>query len=164
MLIVKDLFFLLPNLFYGKVKCDCGHISPRRKIISVFGEKHPLSFKGKDNPELCPDCWAGMAIKCAWCGKPIMPFDPITLYSPKNPDSFEIPEHAAIYSENPLRLVGCLRWKGCCPFSYLYRSGFWVPPGKVERVLSPIEKCLLNSEVTITEDISDMSEATIIQE
>lgn len=162
---LKKFLFLLPNFFRKKVKCNCGHTSPRRKIIFILSEEYSLSFKGKGNPELCPDCWARMAIKCAWCGKPIMPFDPITLYSPKNPDDFEIPKHAVVYSENPLRLVGCLRWEGCCLFSHLNRAGFWVPPGKVERALSPIEECLLKCRgIVIIEDVSDMSEATMIQD
>ncbi|MDD4761683.1 MAG: hypothetical protein PHZ25_01505 [Candidatus Pacebacteria bacterium] len=152
-MLVKDLFFLFPNFFRKKVKCDCGHVSSRRKIIYVFGEKYSLFFKEKGNPEFCPNCLARMAIRCAWCGRPIMPNDPITLFSPKD-TNFKITENAFVYSENPLCLVGCLRWEGCCPFSYLYRAGFWIPPGKVERVLSPIEECLLQKDIFIAEDIS----------
>ena len=38
--------------------------------------------------------------------------------------------------------MGCLRWE--CAQSGGDRAGFWIPPGKVHRVLSPVEQCLKN--------------------
>ncbi|NTW30199.1 MAG: hypothetical protein HGA33_02895 [Candidatus Moranbacteria bacterium] len=96
-----------------------------------------------------------MAIRCAWCGKPIFIGDPVTLYSPN--EGFEIPEYAVRYSEDPLRLVGCLRWD--CADSGIDRSGFWMPPGEVMRVMSPIEQVLATGTAAIVSDVNDMSEA-----
>ena len=45
-----------------------------------------------------------------------------------------------VYNENPLQLVGCLRWE--CASTGADRMGFWVPPGIVHRVPSAIEMCM----------------------
>lgn len=98
-----------------------------------------------------------MTIPCAWCGKPIVVGSPITLCSPIKPDYTPPVEGFVTYSEDPLRLVGCLRWD--CADSGIYRAGFWVPPGKVDRVLSPLEIAMMVDGVVIVSDITDPAEA-----
>ena len=39
------------------------------------------------------------------------------------------------------------------------RSGFWVPPGEVFRVMSPLEQCLQSNDIVICSDVSDIREA-----
>ncbi|NTW88760.1 MAG: hypothetical protein HGB26_06475, partial [Desulfobulbaceae bacterium] len=116
--------------------------------------KTRLPFENNHTP-YCHACIKKMAIRCAWCGKPIFIGDPVTLYSPSK--GFEIPEYAVRYSEDPLRLVGCLRWD--CADSGIDRSGFWMPPGEVMRVMSPIEQVLATGTAAIVSDVNDMREA-----
>lgn len=95
----------------------------------------PLSENG--SPDYCVCCINKMAIRCAWCGESINIGDPVTLCSPVH-ESFKVPDYAVKYGEGN-QLVGCLRW-GCG--EAMCRSGFWMPPGIVERVPSPLELCL----------------------
>ena len=97
-----------------------------------------------------------MAIRCAWCGKPIFIGDPVTLYSSAE-KNFQIPEYAVRYSENPIKLVGCMRWD--CAETGADRCGFWLPPGVVHRVLSPIEQMMATGTVVVVADVGDMREA-----
>ncbi len=118
----------------------CGHYSQLKKKMEVFGE--PITYEGsKDHLETCPECLLAMATRCAWCGRPIFIDDPITLYVPTKP-GFQIPEYAVRYGEPPEghshpALVGCLGWN--CAETGMDRAGFWVRPGKVQRVASPME-------------------------
>ena len=115
----------------------------------------------------CSKCIESMCIKCAWCEGSIMPGDPITLYGPINRKEFQVPEYAVVYRQEPLRLVGCLRWN--CADTGADRAGFWIPPGKVDRVLSPIEEVMTRMQggeeepVVITGNISDPRQATHIE-
>jgi len=85
------------------------------------------------------DCIDNMTIKCAWCGGPIRIGNPVTLYVPDS--SFEIPDYAVTHVEGDrTALVGCLDWD--CAATWGDMSGLWVPPGKVERIMSPIERCI----------------------
>ncbi|MEX0672734.1 MAG: hypothetical protein WDZ82_01285 [Candidatus Paceibacterota bacterium] len=111
--------------------------------------------------QYCAKCLAAACIKCAWCGKSIFPAEPITLYTPTK--SFEIPEYAVVYNQDPVQLVGCLRWD--CGDSGIDRAGFWIPPGVVDRVLSPTEELLHRMQsgesdpIVIANDLSDPNEA-----
>ncbi|MEI6627472.1 MAG: hypothetical protein WCL61_02660 [bacterium] len=110
----------------------------------------PLSENG--NPNYCLDCIAKMAIRCAWCGEAISIGSPVTLYTPK--EDYKIPEYATRYQNNAKSLVGCLRWN--CADSGMDRQGFWMPPGKVKRVPSPLEMALASGDqVVIVSDLSD---------
>lgn len=111
----------------------CGH---KTKLIGkgkVFGQEY-ISVR-KIPFEYCCGCLEKMAIRCAWCGNPILTGDPVTLYTPLK--DFVIPDYAIVYKEDPLQLVGCLGWK--CADTGADRTGFWVVPGKVRRVPSPME-------------------------
>lgn len=118
----------------------CGHRTKKTGRIRAHGERIvmsiPLAKNG--NPNYCLECIRKMSIRCAWCTHPIHVGDPVTLYLPQ--DSFEVPTHAVRYHENKDHFVGCLRWG--CAHSGIDRQGFWVPPGKVERVPSPLEVML----------------------
>ena len=139
---------------FGKsyVASICGHKAKLFSQVDVFGEKFFLTSKSKF--KYCPECVAKMSIRCAWCGEPIKVGDPITLYTPCKKD-FQIPEYAVVYKKDPLQLVGCLRWD--CADSGMSRAGFWVEPGEVHRVVSPIEMALATEEVVICDDLSDIN-------
>lgn len=135
---------------------DCGHCTKKTGKVTSHGESHvvsmPLSENG--NPDYCLDCIAKMSIQCAWCENSIHIGDPVTLYIPN--ESFKIPKHAVRYDEDPECLVGCLGWN--CASSGADRQGFWMPPGRVARVLSPIEMLMSSKnggEVIIVTDLSD---------
>lgn len=85
--------------------------------------------------------------------------DPVTLYTPMKKD-FEIPKHAVVYNKDPLQLVGCLRWD--CAECGGDRSGFWNYPGKVERVLSPIEIALATGKTVIVNNLTNRDEVISI--
>ena len=141
--------------------CGCGHRTKRKTIMKIDGKEGV--FKMPKNREFCHKCFAESAIKCAWCGETILPGEPITLYSPAKKD-FEIPDHAVIYKRVPLQLVGCLKWK-CCETG-ADRMGFWVMPGRVYRVMSPIEMLIAhgNEGAVIIGDLGDVSKAIPIKE
>ena len=148
----------LPPWWLGKIIAKkCGHEVQRKTEIEVFGEKFPMELKDGCTPDWCPACMSKAAIRCAWCGKFIMPGDPITLYSPTKND-FVKPEHAVVYQENPLQLVGCMRWE--CAHTGADRAGFWKMPGEVQRLLSPIEQVLMGGkDMVFVEDVGDRQEA-----
>ena len=105
-------------------------------------------------PDYCLDCIGKMAIRCAWCGKPILIGDPVTLYTPE--EGAEIPKYAVRYSGDPRCLVGCLRFD--CADTGADRSGFWVPPGLVKKVPSVIEMLMASqgpSKVLIINNLRD---------
>ena len=140
-----------------RIMADCGHKTWLKARVRAYGEscKTRLPFETNNHTPYCHACIEKMAIRCAWCGKPIFIGDPVTLYSPNK--GFEIPEYAVRYSEDPLRLVGCLRWD--CADSGIDRSGFWIPPGEVMWVMSPIEQVLATGTAAIVSDVNDMREA-----
>ena len=157
-----SLFFkrLFGKKYYAQ---KCGHLTALKGYIVVFGEKVLISLKPKEGKvDYCLECIGKMAIRCAWCGRSIMVGEPITLYTPTNPN-FKIPEYAVVYQEEPLQLVGCLRWD--CADSGIERAGFWVAPGRVLRVLSPAEKLLAAVEkgeeepVVKVDNLFDINEA-----
>jgi hypothetical protein len=115
-------------------KCD--HKTKRKGKVEAF-DSHtitsmPLNQSG--SVDWCLKCLGKMAVRCAWCGKPIFIGDPITLYTPRG--DFKVPEYAVAYKQDPLQLVGCLRWE--CADTRADRAGFWLPGndgrGQVERV------------------------------
>lgn len=138
-------------------ECQCGHKAKWKTYIIAHKGNEGVYTIDKKKPEYCPECFVRAQISCAWCEKPIMPGEPITLYTPKI--GTEIPKHAVIYKKNPEpQLVGCLRWD--CAATGADRAGFWVMPGKVRRVLSPIELLIATNNVVITQDLSDTKEVT----
>ena len=85
-----------------------------------------------------------MAIRCAWCGGVIFVGDVITLYSPVKKDDFKIPEHAVVYDEEEMQLVGCGRIT--CADTGADYAGFWIPgqdgKGIVKRTPTMIEQSI----------------------
>lgn len=140
----------------------CGHETKIKDTVTAFGETITTEIHIPENetyPEYCHRCIEKMAIKCAWCGSPIFIGDLVTLYTPKN-NGFQIPEGAKKYSDNPTRLVGCLKWE--CAETGADRAGFWMPPGKVERIPSPLEIVMQSEGAVIYNDLTDPNEKPTI--
>lgn len=120
----------------------CGHQTKQKgTMISPDGSKSIMSMPLADNghPDYCLECIGEMTIQCAWCDNLIAVGDPITLYVPKQ--GFEVPKHAVRYNgDGHDSLVGCLGWNRAESGADL--CGYWMPPGVVKRVPSPIELCL----------------------
>lgn len=143
------------------IATKCGHPTVQAGDVTAFGvtiqTQMPLV---RDEVEYCLACILGMAIRCAWCKLPIFIGDPITLYTPREAD-FKVPEHAVVYSLEPLRLVGCLRWD--CAQTGADRAGFWLPDstgkGHVQRTPSLFEQALEGCGV-IVEDLWDIAETS----
>lgn len=153
---------LLRDVFLLSEMADCGHKTRRRGNITAYGQsctvkKMPRNESGRF--DFCLDCLAGMAIQCAWCGQAIFIGDPVTLYTPV--EEFEVPDHAVVYSKDPLRLVGCLGWH--CAITGGDRAGFLYPDietgeGYVHRVPSPLELMLSSGKAIFIKDLSDPTE------
>ncbi len=141
------------RIFKRSFLAQCGHKTLIRDWVFAFGEGVMTRVPVIDGKVYyCHKCLQKMAIRCAWCGKTIFIGDAVTLYAPK--EEFEIPEHAVPYEKNSNRLVGCLRWE--CALSGADRAGFWMPPGKVERMPSPIETALGTTDpIVFFEDVSN---------
>jgi hypothetical protein len=134
----------------------CGHKTKLFSRVEVFGREVFCALK-KGGFDYCPECRAKMAIRCAWCGRIIMPGDPITLYTPRDPD-WKIPKHAVIYQREPvLQLVGCMRL--LCSEGAIDRTGFWVEPGEVLRVASPMELVMATTNHSPCNDVCDINQA-----
>ncbi len=134
----------------------CGHLTKRSGKITSHGESYimtmPLSENG--NPGYCLDCLAKMSIRCAWCENSIHIGDPVTLYISRG--SNKVPEHAVRYDRDERCYVGCLGW-GCAETG-ADRQGFWMPPGKVARIPSPMEMLMSsgsNGKAVIVGDLSN---------
>ncbi len=158
---VECLFY---QYFGRSYECGCGHVAKRKTLVVHEGESNV--FVLPQSHEFCPDCWPKQAIKCAWCGEPIYLGDPVTLYSPNN-SNFVVPAHAMVYQQKPLQLVGCMGWD--CALSGMDRAGFYVAPGKIQRVQTGMEQMLLriaggNNEPLVISDISDPRQAVSIDE
>ena len=134
----------------------CGHHTKKTGKVVSHGVSHqigmPLANNG--NPDYCLKCIGEMSIKCAWCKSPINIGDPVTLYIPN--ESSGVPSYAVRYDKDPRCLVGCLGWN--CASTGGDRQGFWVPPGKVKRVPSPIEMLMEGGSETKAVVIGDLSD------
>lgn len=144
----------------------CGHRTRAKGEVTAFGVTIRTEMPRNDSNgfDYCLDCIAAMAIRCAWCAKPVFIGDPVTLYSPSAPWVFS--EYAVIYSDEPLRVVGCLRWD--CADTGASRAGFWLPTedgrGRVHRVPSLFELALRGGGVLVS-DLGDPTEVpTILSE
>jgi hypothetical protein len=150
-----------------KLKCvanKCGHKTKIKGTIKFFGEETTMSMPLEENgnPDYCLECISKMSIKCAWCSKPILIGEPITLYIPE--PEFEIPSHAKTFNhaEGKIGLVGCLDIDCCASGADV--QGRWMPPGEVQRVPSPIERLLAtpSANTVICNDLSKPEEVTLM--
>lgn len=145
------------------VATKCSHRTKGQGPVSAYGQtlmcNIPLNKDG--SVDFCLDCIGKMSIRCAWCGEAIFVREPITLYTPR--PEFKVPEHAVVYQENPLQLIGCLRM-GCAD-SGADRAGFWLPgddvKGYVRRVPTAYEVILgaQTPSAMIVSRIDDVEEA-----
>lgn len=147
----KHLYFKLG----GEILAKCGHPAKRSDRVSAFGHSQETIIfpESGQAPDFCHRCLEKMAIRCAWCGGTIFIGDPITLYSPSQSD-YRPQENSAKHSDNPLQYVGCLGMD--CAQSGSDRSGFWVPPGRVHRVMSPLEIAMTTGRAIIVGDLGNM--------
>lgn len=146
--LARPIAKLLPSTaglpLFQHVASKCGHRTYRTGKVSAFG--HTIKTKMPKNDDgsfdYCLGCIGKMAIRCAWCGESIFVGDPITLYTPG--EGFEIPAHAVVHKEDPLQLVGCLRWD--CAQTGGDMAGTWIPDhdekGRVRRIPTAFEYLL----------------------
>ena len=150
-----------------KRRAKCGHRTHLKATRCVFGEElqFDLTDEGRKRPVYCVDCLATKAIQCAWCSGVILPGEPVTVYSPVEED-YVPPLHAIAHNDTegdePLRLIGCLRWD--CADSGADRAGFWVVgcdgKGYVHRVPTAFEllmQCPPGSAIFVR-DLGDSGE------
>ena len=159
---IKRLFARLSGQYVAEA---CHHRTKRKGEVRAFGACTTTAMPLTNGTvKWCLSCIGSMAIRCAWCEEVIFIGDPVTLYTPTKPD-FSVPEHAIVYSENPLQLVGCLRMN--CAESGADRAGFWIPgedgKGSVERVATPFELVMATGRGVVVNDLSSMKEAGQLQ-
>jgi hypothetical protein len=130
----KRLLYLLG---LGKVIAKCGHETETKGKVEVIDEKGGrkiITIENIRNPDLCIKCLGKTIIRCAWCGGYILPTDSITLFTPS--EDFNIPKYSVRWEKNPSYLIGCSRSE-CCTNEHDL-AGWWVIPGKVQRIAAPI--------------------------
>lgn len=139
----------------------CGHNTTLAGSIEWRGETFPGVVEvdpETGRPPECFTCLVRWVIPCVWCGEAILPGDPITLYSPRAP-GFVPPEGAVLYDERLRQYVGCFRRACADPTD---RMGFWMPPGGVYRVASPLELCYRYGGIIVSEDVASITGQTVI--
>lgn len=159
----ESFSFRIRKLFLQRyIVAQCGHRTPIYGYLKAYGTTRSAWLHDEESvPPLCFDCLNKAAIPCAWCGHAIFPGDPVTLCSLRD-TSYQPPDGTITYSKNPPRYVGCLR-VGCSDGG-LDRQGFWMPPKGVQRVLSPLEQCIMRDEPVIINNLSNIGEAVFIRE
>ena len=145
---VKINFFSWFRLRPKTIRCECGHVSKVEKEIHVGDKKETIRIAHRlfKKPPYCLKCIEDMTIVCPWCGELIFPGDYVTLYTPTDP-KFKIPHGAVVYSQEPLKLVGCQR-RNCAQSGADY-CGTWEAPGEVRRFQSALERVLETGEPVI---------------
>lgn len=160
----KDVWFKLVCWLYGHfgkdITCMCGHIAKRKTYLPI-NEKSGVYTLSRD-ANYCPTCFARAAIVCASCGKTILPGEPIMLVMPAE-DRTALPKTTKLLTleSGEKANVLCLR-TGCGEPAL--RNGFWEMPGRVRRVVSPIEQAAMTKEIVIVGNISDPREALSISQ
>jgi hypothetical protein len=100
----------------------CGHCGVSLYHMDLYGLV--LHSNGK-SPEKCGQCAAewfrSISCRCALCGLPIMPGDPVALYGPSN--KFKRQRVTEVRSG----VLGCMRWD-CCPSGGFF-AGHWTGKG-----------------------------------
>ena len=142
----------------------CGHKTKQKGKVSAFGVTITTEMPLKDDTvDYCLDCIAKMAIQCAWCGLPIFIGNHITLYFSSKPD-FVVPDHAVVYNQKTLELVGCLRMD--CASTGADRAGFWLPDeqghGHVERTASMYALAAQSGRPVGVTNLSDPNETPTV--
>lgn len=109
----------------GVVSCDCGHMGYESFELHLLGVTYTISGSKR-----CPNCTIEYFIKdvirCASCGLPILPDEPIALYGLEgkhHPWTCYISKEG----EPSKSVIGCLRWE-CCD-SGAYFAGHWSVDG-----------------------------------
>jgi hypothetical protein len=134
------IWFAVSNRFRKSYIANvCKHHTKREGSTVSFGERYVTGMPLEDNgnPDYCLECVGKMAIRCGWCGKPIHIGYNVTPYIPK-PD---MPKYTVFHQDHiggPVTVVGCPRIT--CAETGADYHGVWVPPGKVERYPSVIER------------------------
>ncbi len=144
--------------------CGCGH-DARLKTLIKREDVEGLYTLDRDR-ECCPECFISASARCAWCGCLVVPGSPVAIYAWQE-ERGEPPPHAVFYDNSrndkttQRYVLVCLR-SGCgWPED---RQGFWVLPGRIERVLSPLEECLYQDDLVICNDLSDPRRAIRVKE
>ena len=160
------------RLIYGSTTATiCGHTTDLKGPVTAFGREITIRIRrDRDGTTIyCLDCLAKMAIRCAWCGEPILIGDRITLYSPRAIEKFNelwarntrlelqdhesglrMPKEAVVYKMEkgfPF-VVGCLSIS--CADTGADTGGYWMPgpdgKGMVVRTPTAYEILMANPD------------------
>lgn len=135
----------------------CGHKTKIRGFVRAFGERittaMPLGEGGR--PEYCLACVGKMAIRCG-CGRAIFIGDPVALLVP---DDARRP-YALLEDGGGRKVwISCMR----CLHTAAGRSGFWMPPGKVERTPSLFELALEGGAAVFNDAADPKDPGTVVR-
>jgi len=100
----------------------CGHVDWKYYELDVYGAA--VSFVSPDDK--CPHCVLLAArrdiIRCAACGRPILPCHPVVLY---NPEKSDLRPGCITYADDQRKgVLGCVR-DVCCPPAPGLIVGYW---------------------------------------
>lgn len=101
----------------NKKAYDCGHTEAALFTINLYG----MESEQIDQNAKCPSCMLEelkkFAIRCVLCGLPILPGEPVALYSGGGKMRTDI---ATKFEDN---YIGCLRWDCCLTAAFF--AGHW---------------------------------------
>lgn len=133
------------KIFKKKIVAGCGHETLKKDKVTAFGVSCEIEIPIVDGKtDYCHRCLEKMAIRCAWCGGVIFIGMPVTLYTAEK--DFVLPEDAAWFNEEYRQPIGC---KKCAEMGPADWMGFWVPPGKVKRVMPPTELVIQSNSIVL---------------
>lgn len=142
------------DFFLRTRTAQCGHQTTKRGLTTnKQGETFYIRMPAQEDGsyEYCLSCIGEMSITCCECGKSIDIGDPVTLVSYDKQDS--VSKHATVHTEGGRNSYVCCLRRDCG--DPIFRSGFWMPPGKVQRMASPFELCLSSGKPVIISDLGD---------
>ena len=138
------------------ITAKCGHETELKGKVKAFHRDWVTTMPVNEDGSVdyCLECVGKMATRCAWCGEVIPIGDPVTLYTPKDPDFKPRHDDFSVYTHENSKesYVGCLGWD--CADSGADRAGFWLPPGEVRRVPTAFEQIAGGADHVIIDDLS----------
>lgn len=110
MSVVASLLSFPKNAINGMkeiVTVQCGHKTTLYKRIHVGDASMGVTLKPNDQGkyELCQKCLAKHAIRCAWCGKILLPGNLVSITGAR--DGERIPQYAVMAPDAPGRYYAC---------------------------------------------------------
>ena len=134
---LRFLNWLLGFFLRKKYLFKCGHFGRLKTKVTIFGKVGDYVIHTDEVGEhVCVDCFKKMVIRCPWCSRPIFPGDEVT--SGPLPSGVDLHRSIVVVERQEMghRAIGCNNWH--CAKNGRIRVGVWVEPGKLEKIVQPL--------------------------